>query len=110
MKMFWILAFAALLSASMCNANQTEKAKLTGPQLRASAVALEDFLKGADAPDLDKFSVEIFELDDSYEVVFVPNQLSGQPTVRGGETVFGKEVHYLISKNSNKIIRKSFAR
>lgn len=99
-----------LLLASACAFGEQRAAKmveLSGKQLRASAVALEDFsTKGF---SLDHYVVRIEELPNGFEVVFVPDHPVGVPTSRGGGTVFGKEVRYTIS-NGGQIEAISYAR
>ena len=83
--------------------------KLTGFQVKACCVALEEFGKKKNG-DLEHFSVYIYENADGYEIVFVPNQPNDEPSVRGGRTKFGREVHYHISKDKFEIIKTSFGR
>lgn len=104
------MALIALCLSNICWAKEMEAVKITGAQLKACAVALEDFSKGKDAANLTNFTVEVSESKDSREVIFIPNQVPGEPTTRGGKTKYGTEVHYLISNDKNIIIRKSFAR
>jgi hypothetical protein len=81
--------------------------ELSGLQLRACAVALEDFKPRGFL--LEHYKIIIVDRPVGHEVVFVPEHPKGQATLRGGATAYGKEIHYTISP-SGRIESVSFAR
>jgi len=103
-----VILGVALTFGSPCLAGDTTK--LTGVQLKVCAVAFAEFSKAEQKADIHNYTVEILESSESYEVVFAPNHPVGESTVRGGETKFGKEIHYVISKKTFKITRTFFGR
>lgn len=89
---------------------------ITGSALMACAVALEDFRNHESGSNIENFIVHIRDNVGAFEVIFVPNQTPQDPdsttynlTV-GGKTSYGREVHYVISKDTYEVVRKHFAR
>jgi hypothetical protein len=81
--------------------------ELKGPELKSASIALEKFSSEQVAADLQHYTMMVITQSQEYEVIFVP---MGPPTLAGGRTEFGPEVHYFISKNTYEITRKHFAR
>jgi hypothetical protein len=80
---------------------------LTGHQARAVAVACGEFDKsGATA---ENHEVIVATHADAFEVVFLPEAPAG-PSVRGGETPAGKEIHYWVSRRDFSLQKTTFAR
>jgi hypothetical protein len=95
---------------SICIGSDVKKVEMTALQVKACCAAMKDFTDTESTSDLNHFTVEVSEENDSYEVVFIPDQVSDEPTVLGGKTKYGREVNYIISKSTLEIKRKSFAR
>ncbi len=89
---------------------------LTGKQLMACFAALERFREEEIGSDIAYYTVHVRETSDTFEVVFVPDQVPpknpGGPleVTLGGKTAHGREVHYIVSKDQNQIQRTFFAR
>src|SRR5216684_2806862 len=92
-----------LLSTCVCFSAETNVAKITGTQLKACATALKDFNGSKDGANLDHYTVEVSQSSDQFEVIFVPNHPEGVVTVRGGTTKYGREVHYIVSREHYEI-------
>ena len=106
------VALILLLTHSSWSAETAmiKNVKLSGPELKAAAIALERFRTQESRSDLANFASWIEDHPDSFEVVLVPLPASGHPYPRGGTTEFGREVHYTVSKDKYEIIRTSFGR
>jgi hypothetical protein len=81
---------------------------LTGLQLKACAVALEQFSKRYPTAQLDHFTVIAKDETDGFEVIFLPECDNWQE--RGGVTKYGDEVHYVVSRDKFEIVRTYFGR
>jgi CO dehydrogenase/acetyl-CoA synthase delta subunit len=90
---------------------------MTGLQLQACSVALARFKSDESHANIANYKIAVKEYPTEFEVVFIPNQPSVQDgssksrqiTV-GGETAYGREVHYFIAKATYQVLRRSFAR
>jgi hypothetical protein len=81
---------------------------LSGLQLKACSVALEEFSKKYPAAQLDYFIVIAKDELDGFEVTFLPE--SDDCQVYGGDTKCGRELIYVISGDKFEIIRTYFSR
>jgi hypothetical protein len=100
---------AALMVAG--NAWSEEEALMTGPELQAGSVALMRFRSDEPGSDIANFKVSLTEHAEEFEVIFIPNQPPNQTRiVMGGANVYGRVVHYFITKNTYEVSRRSFAR
>lgn len=84
---------------------------LSGPQLKASAIALEAFTKDFKSWDIQNYSIGVRETLDVFEVWLSPNLDPGtdfSDHIAYGLNKFGKEVHYTISKGRYEVIRVRF--
>lgn len=73
--------------------------KLSGVQVRAFASAFAEFRKTGYA--IENYTVTIEKGSRGWEVSFVPNHPEGKPTTRGGRTIYGEEMRYLISESGS---------
>src|SRR5258708_28887642 len=89
---------------------ETNTAKLTGIQLEACATALEHFTANKEGAILEHYTVEVTQGQSEFEVSFVPDHPEGEATVRGGATKYGREVHYIVSKEHYQIKRRLYGR
>ena len=80
---------------------------ISGLQARAIAIAYAEFAKTDRV--LDRYMVEVVASGDAFEVVFVPGPDPG-PTVRGGRTSAGPEMHFWVSCSDYSLLKSSFAR
>jgi hypothetical protein len=88
---------------------------MTGPEVEASSVALAAFKRDESKADLENYRVSVREHPKEFEVIFIPNQpplSDSEPNriILGGATIYGREVHYFVSKDKCEILRRSFAR
>ena len=84
---------------------------MTGPESQACSVALERFKSDEPRSDIANFRVSLSEHPEEFEVIFIPNQPPNQTRiVVGGANVYGREVHYFITKNTYEVSRRHFAR
>jgi hypothetical protein len=81
---------------------------ISGPQARAIGIAYAEFAKTTDHV-LDRYTVKVVASGDAFEVVFVPGFDPG-PTVRGGRTSAGPEMHFWVSRSDYSLLKSSFAR
>src|SRR5690242_11182676 len=88
-----------------------ETVRMTGPELVACSVALAKFKAEETKSDIKNYTVYVSENETTYEVVFVPNSPPSKTESGilelhlGGGTVLGREVHYIVSKDSYTIVR-----
>ena len=75
----------------------------------AIAAASAQFIQDENRSDLNNFEVILEDRHDAFEVIFVPHQLEGRE-MWGGKTLYGREVHYYVEKNTYQIRRRHFAR
>jgi hypothetical protein len=101
------LIFFLCLSQANAQEMKTVELEISGPMLRASAIALEEFSKRPCI--LDNYRVVVRKKYDSYEVTFAPRPPLGEEMWRGGGNSNGDEVKYLVSKRGG-IERISYAR
>jgi hypothetical protein len=93
-----------------------EPIAMRGTQLMACSDALERFTKEETGSDIARYTINLRETPEAFEVVFVPDQVTpnnpGQSlkVTLGGKTAYGREVHYIISKEKYEILRTFFAR
>lgn len=87
------------------------------PPLLAAAAAGKQFAKEQSDAEIKNFSILFIEHPDTYEVVFVPDQMhpedaGGKPVQYyfGGRTMYGLGVHYFLDKTTYKIIRQHWDR
>src|SRR5437773_431530 len=112
MKTIYIILLVATISMfGLQSVSQTSIVTISGVQLKACVFALS-CLNTNEVPNLDNYTILVKTLLKETEVIFVPNQPEGEPTVRGGKTKYGQEVHYIVALEDGKykIIRKFFAR
>jgi hypothetical protein len=89
---------------------------ITGPELVSSSIALQRFKEDEPTSDIANFVIDIRDASGIFEIIFVPNQPPKGATgttdgvTMGGSTIYGREIHYIISKGNYEIIRKHFAR
>lgn len=108
----WLLEFCLFFAVafSACGTERGDRkvnmVGLTGMQLQACLIAYADFKPRGFS--LENYTIQITESPAGFEVVFVPEHPPG-PTVRGGRTVFGQEIKYLISR-AGAIEKISYAR
>ena len=107
------VAFLVIARNAWCG----EDDMMTGSQLQACSVALVRFKSDQAHAEIANFRVVVHDHPTEFEVVFIPNQpratvpqLEGRTVVLGGETEYGREVHYFISKDTFEISRQHFAR
>ena len=86
------------------------------PTAKARAVAMVRFQE-EEAADIANYTVLTNEMENSFEIVFVPRHPplqvsdSGQVTVTfSGGSVFGRSVRYRISKDTYQVLNRSYAR
>ncbi|MBC3874910.1 hypothetical protein [Undibacterium flavidum] len=116
-KYLIFVLFFFVTTASVCTAETYNGDKdiifpkgtveLSGSELNAVSIALKDFKKMK--YKLKNYRVFIVPKNKNYEIVFLPRDPIGTPTVRGGGNQFGDEVHYLVSE-SGVILNMNFAR
>ena len=105
-----------MLGAMMLPVVSQEVVVIKGPELVACSVALEKFRREESKSSVENYSIEVTESPTAFEVVFIPNQPPQDPKsgrreiTLGGKTIYGREVHYVVSKDTYKVIRTSFAR
>src|SRR5258708_4928554 len=99
-----------LLFTCVCLSAETNTAKLTGIQLKACATALEHFTANKEGANLEHYTVEVTQGQSEFEVSFVPDHPEGEATVRGGATKYGREAHYIVSKEHYQIKRRLYGR
>lgn len=98
------------------NAIAQEVNLITGPELQAGAVALAKFTSDEKRADISNYRVFFKESLSEFEIIFIPNQpeqdvsAAGHQLVVGGETHYGREIHYFVSKGTFELLRRSFAR
>jgi len=90
---------------------------LTGPQLAAAATALARFRAEENKSDLNHFVIVVRESAELFEIIFGPERVdirdpaTGERVImRGGSNVYGRIVHYFVSKESGEIVRRQLAR
>ena len=87
--------------------------ELSGPLAGAVTAATSAF-KAQFTVDLKHYTVYIDQHKSEFEVVFVPDQLHKvdrkHPGIVGGETDYGPEAHYFVSRKTFKVIKYEFAR
>jgi hypothetical protein len=110
MRILVLLVLIMIPAMGMCAPHGTDKPTMKALQVRACCVAMKDFLSTENNADLNHFAVQVSEDNDSYEVIFIPDQMPNGPSVRGGRTQYGREVHYIVSRGTWQITRKTFAR
>ena len=110
MKQLCLSLLIMIAIVTTCIGSERKKFEMTALQVKACCVAMKDFTNTESTSDLNHFTVQVSEQNDSYEVVFIPDQVPGEPATLGGRTKYGQEVHYVISKSTWEIKRKSFAR
>jgi hypothetical protein len=89
---------------------------MTGSELVACSKALKEFSAKNPGIEPSNYEVLIKDSSDSFEIVFVPNQVpsaasaSARQVTVGGRTPYGPEVHYVISKGTYEINRTFYGR
>jgi hypothetical protein len=108
-----IAVYSLLISLTSSSAEHP----MTGPELMAYCVALEKFKAQETKSEIRNFTIHLSEDSTTYEVVFVPNSpppkdpKSGVVELHaGGETIYGREVHYIVSKDAYRVLRTFFGR
>jgi len=101
-------AAAGLLACSRAGAK--EPAELRALEAKAICVAFAAFQASAPKADLRHFSVLVHTEGKNYDVVFLPDPGPGEEFLAGGETKYGAEVHYIISRRTFAVVRKEFAK
>lgn len=81
----------------------TNTGALTGLQLRACLVALEQFYKSQPNAQLDHFTVLAKDEPDGLGVMFLPE--SDEWYERGGVTKYGDVVFYVVSRDKIEIVQ-----
>ena len=71
-------------------------------------IAYSEFSK--EESKVENYLIQYYIHDEMVEVVFVPKFDPKEGPVLGGRTALGRVVHYHISKQDKKIVRKHFAR
>jgi hypothetical protein len=99
----------ALYLLSLCNVF-AEEITASGLQIRASCVAFNSFIKEYPNYNLSKYNIYINKLDDNYEIIFAPMLEKKEMAPRGGENIYGKEIHYIINGKTFEITRVFFAK
>src|ERR1700722_13877827 len=80
---------------------------LTGPELKATRVALDAFTSEFTSWNIENYSIGVRETLDTFEVWLSPNpDIDHRPKdyIGYGKNTFGKEIHYTISRDEYKII------
>jgi hypothetical protein len=110
MNIKWIFFLVLLCFTNVCRGEELKAVQLRGVQLKACAVAWEDFSKSKDAANLEHYTVAVFESTDGscFEIYFSPDQVPGKESY--GATPYGSGVKYQISKEKYTIIRRTFSR
>ena len=88
---------------------------MTGSELIACSKALNEFTDKN--PEIDLSQKVLVKHDSgSFEVIFVPNQAlsdasaSTRQIMVGGRTIYGPEIHYLVSEGTHEITRTFYGR
>jgi hypothetical protein len=113
----WVLVFIVIAHLFLAPAWSQEVPMMSYEASQAVLVAQERFQEDEASSDLKNYTVRVVNLPTAFEVIFIPNlpplkELSSgevQVTV-GGRTVYGREVHYMVERDTYKITRRSFAR
>ena len=101
-----IVAAAFLHSSGWASENSV----LSGAQLKACMAALAEYERFAHKAPTEHYTVWVTDLPEGIEVVFVPYGPNDKITTRGGTSEYGDEIHYLISRDTFKVVRVTFAR
>ena len=106
MNKLWPLIVIHITTGLALGSTDTNLVSLTGPRLKAAAVALKDFTGKSNSPDLKHFSVSVGETEHSYEVLFIAQNRFATDKMHGGEPLLGVQVRYNISKSKFDIESK----
>jgi hypothetical protein len=112
---------AAILELSLASGNAADEKEVTGREAEAIALAVNTFqAEHRKEPkfygDLKHYTVSIERQGRQVDVVFIPDRSPKPRNVPepylelGGSTVYGSEVHYIISLDRMKILKEHYAR
>jgi hypothetical protein len=104
---FTAIAFAVFFH---CSSWANENAVLSGPQLKACAVALLEYERFARKAPVEHYTVWVTESPEGIEVAFIPYGPDDKVTTLGGASESGDGIQYLISKDTFKVVRVTFSR
>jgi len=90
------------------NQKKLENITIQGTHIKLFLIAYDDFM--IEKKTISDFNVKIINDEINVEIVFIPKQARKSNPVLGGRTLIGREVHYIISKSENKIIKKHYSR
>jgi hypothetical protein len=112
-----LLVFIVIAHLFVASAWSQEVPMMSHEASQAILAAQERFKVDEANSDLENYTVRVINLPTAFEVLFIPNlpplkeSSSGEVQVTlGGRTVYGREVHYMVERDTYKIIRRSFAR
>ncbi len=109
--LFATLAVVALQADAYGASKPTDAIIVKGVFLKAFIVAHDNFVAIADLPapkkDLENYTVHIRDRRSRIEVVFLPKLPPGWFGT-GGETPYGRAVHYEIDKRTYAIVKRTF--
>lgn len=92
--------------------NAPVKSKMRGEHMKAFLVAYSAFKEDAEIPDIKKqienYSVELREVDNSYFILFIAKRSKNERGMKGGTSELGKDVTYTIRKSDYQIISRLF--
>lgn len=110
---FLILLSAALLQLAVADPTLRGSTELSGSLTQAVTAATNAF-KAQFTLDLKHYTIYIDKHEKEFEVTFVPDEPhkvdARHPGIAGGESVYGPEVHYFVSRKTFKVIRYEYAR
>ncbi len=108
-------AVAVLLTACTTVPARPQPSPVDVPTVRALeakaiCVALAALLASAPKVDLPHYAVLVGREGKNFDIVFLPDSGPGEENMVGGETMYGAEVHYIISPRTYKILEVHYAK